>query len=43
MPSLMSEKEMQASFYVDHQGMYQIRDRYIYPYLASPAQGGGQR
>ena len=43
MPSLMSEKEMRDLFGVDHQGMYEVRDTYIIPYLATLGLGGGQR
>ena len=40
MPSLMSEKEMRDLFGVDHQGMYEVRDTYIIPYLATLGPGG---
>ena len=43
MRSLMSEKEMKDLFGVDHQGMYEVRDTYIIPYLATLGPGGGQR
>ena len=43
MPSLFSEKEMKDLFGCDHQGLYEIPDSYIIPYLATPSQGGGRR
>ena len=38
-----SEKEMLDFFGCDHQGMYEIRDLYIIPFLTTPGLGGGQR
>ena len=43
MPSHFTDTEMHDLFGCDHQGLYEVRDSYILPFLATPGQGGGQR
>ena len=43
MPSGFSDNEFQSLFGCDRQGMYEIRDTYIIPFLNTPGPGGGDR
>ena len=42
-PDKLSDTECQNLFGCDHQGLYEVRDTYIIPFLATPGPGGGQR
>ena len=43
MPNFFTDKEMLDLFGCDHQGLYEVRDTYVLPFLATPGPGGGRR